>query len=259
MDGSLTVTTAGFGVVGSSPAGISCPPGCQATFPPATPLVLTATPSSGQTFMGWSGACTGSTPTCNLVSGAPMTAKAAFSAVYPTSATPVPASYSCIFHVSTSSMTDAVTVTYQAAPPTNVPPGATFDLALFQVVVEIPASVANDLTLLGYNSLSGQVTTLDVVSDDVNQTTLDPAASTPGLYVFGPIALQAGQGYAVRLPPPATTIGHFVAPSLGTVHFTPGALAATFIVTLNGSGAVNGTIACTPPKSPGAFAATSTP
>jgi Divergent InlB B-repeat domain len=55
----LTVTTVGGGLVQSSPAGISCGADCSEIFDAGTMVTLTATPASGSTFAGWSGACTG--------------------------------------------------------------------------------------------------------------------------------------------------------------------------------------------------------
>lgn len=55
----------GTGTVSSSPAGISCPGQCQAVFTADSPVTLTAAPDSGQTFQGWSGACSG-TGTCQV-------------------------------------------------------------------------------------------------------------------------------------------------------------------------------------------------
>src|SRR5439155_1684554 len=70
----LTVVKAGTGsgTVTSTPAGIDCGTGCSATFPSGTTVTLTATPSAGSTFSGWSGGggCVG-TGTCTVtVTGA---------------------------------------------------------------------------------------------------------------------------------------------------------------------------------------------
>lgn len=61
---SLTVARAGSGdgTVASSPAGINCGTTCSASFTGGTPVALTATASSGSTFAGWSGACSGGGP-----------------------------------------------------------------------------------------------------------------------------------------------------------------------------------------------------
>jgi YVTN family beta-propeller protein len=57
----LSVGQAGSGVgsVSSSPAGITCQPTCSAAFNQGTQVTLTASPSAGSTFTGWSGACSG--------------------------------------------------------------------------------------------------------------------------------------------------------------------------------------------------------
>jgi hypothetical protein len=56
----------GAGTVTSSPAGIDCGPTCSKGFVAGAPVTLTATPSSGSTFAGWSGGgCTG-TGTCQV-------------------------------------------------------------------------------------------------------------------------------------------------------------------------------------------------
>lgn len=64
---SLTVTKAGTGTgtVTSSPAGIDCGSDCTESYATGTSVTLTATPSAGSVFAGWSGACTG-TGTCTV-------------------------------------------------------------------------------------------------------------------------------------------------------------------------------------------------
>jgi uncharacterized repeat protein (TIGR01451 family) len=61
----LTVGITGNGSVSSNPAGISCPGTCVAAYSDAPPVALTATPGTGQTFVGWSGDCSG-TGSCNV-------------------------------------------------------------------------------------------------------------------------------------------------------------------------------------------------
>jgi len=62
----LTITEAGSGAgtVISSPAGINCPAQCTASYASGTPVTLIATPATGSSFAGWSGACTNTTGTC---------------------------------------------------------------------------------------------------------------------------------------------------------------------------------------------------
>jgi len=75
----LTVTgpAANQGTITSSPAGISCPSQCTATFANGTVVTLTATAGSGYFFGGWSGGCTG-TSTCTVTLSAATTVSASF-------------------------------------------------------------------------------------------------------------------------------------------------------------------------------------
>ena len=51
----------------SDPAGIACGATCAATFPLSTPVELTALAEPGSRFAGWSGDCSGSQATCQVV------------------------------------------------------------------------------------------------------------------------------------------------------------------------------------------------
>jgi RHS repeat-associated protein len=58
----VDLTGTGSGGVVSSPAGISCSgqqTSCSAAFPTGTTVTLSATPTGGYSFLGWSGACAG--------------------------------------------------------------------------------------------------------------------------------------------------------------------------------------------------------
>jgi len=61
----LDVSVFGSGSVSSSPTGIACPGDCIEAYGYGTQLTLTATPGSGYSFSGWSGACSG-TSTCDV-------------------------------------------------------------------------------------------------------------------------------------------------------------------------------------------------
>lgn len=75
---SLSVTKSGNGTVTSSPTGISCGADCSKSFDASTVVTLTAVPESGATFVGWSGACKGSSATCELTIDSDKIVSAAF-------------------------------------------------------------------------------------------------------------------------------------------------------------------------------------
>jgi hypothetical protein len=92
MNGSKTVTATfhavralqvakaggGAGNVASSPGGISCGSTCSGSFLNGASVTLTATPSSGSTFGGWSGACSSSSTTCIVAMNADKAVTATF-------------------------------------------------------------------------------------------------------------------------------------------------------------------------------------
>ena len=56
----------GSGTVTSAPAGIDCGSSCSADYDHGTSVTLTANVGSNSDFGGWSGACSGSSPTCTI-------------------------------------------------------------------------------------------------------------------------------------------------------------------------------------------------
>ncbi|MDQ3781806.1 MAG: InlB B-repeat-containing protein, partial [Actinomycetota bacterium] len=77
----LTVTKSGTGQgnVSSSPTGIKCGSDCTQSYASGTVVTLTAAARSGNTFAGWSGACTG-TGSCVVTMNAAKTVTATFNA-----------------------------------------------------------------------------------------------------------------------------------------------------------------------------------
>lgn len=80
----LTVsrTGTGQGSVTSNPTGISCSTGCPSqsvSFLQGASISLTASPASGSQFTGWSGACTGTSPTCTVTLNSSQSVSAQFS------------------------------------------------------------------------------------------------------------------------------------------------------------------------------------
>ncbi len=68
----LSVGRGGSGTVTGTPAGagttqINCGKDCSAKFVQGTTVTLTATPAPGLQFVNWTGGCSGTAPTCNVV------------------------------------------------------------------------------------------------------------------------------------------------------------------------------------------------
>jgi hypothetical protein len=82
----LTVTTqgAGTGKVTSSPAGITCPATCAATYAALTKVTLTAIASSGSEFSGWQGAGCSGLAKCTVSMSAARHVYATFAVAPPT-------------------------------------------------------------------------------------------------------------------------------------------------------------------------------
>ena len=77
-NGSGTVTSTPSGINGCVITnGVAAASGCSASFPQGTNLTLSVTPSPGNGFTGWTGACTGA-GACQFTVNAPATATASF-------------------------------------------------------------------------------------------------------------------------------------------------------------------------------------
>lgn len=74
----LTVKVLGSGTVTSTPSGINCPGTCTASFPGGSNVNLAATPASGSSFSGFSGACSGQSCDLALVGGQNASVSATF-------------------------------------------------------------------------------------------------------------------------------------------------------------------------------------
>ncbi|HIJ98575.1 TPA: Ig-like domain-containing protein, partial [archaeon] len=74
----LTVSKSGTGSGTVTATGINCPTDCSESYNSGTPVTLTAAPSSGSTFGGWGGACSGTTASCTVTIDAVKTVTATF-------------------------------------------------------------------------------------------------------------------------------------------------------------------------------------
>ena len=75
---SVSKAGTGSGTVTSNPAGINCGADCSESYTAGTVVTLTASPTGGSTFAGWSGAGCSGTGTCNVT----MTAAASVTATF---------------------------------------------------------------------------------------------------------------------------------------------------------------------------------
>lgn len=85
LDAALAVSKEGTGTgrVTSLPPGIDCGPTCAASFADGSSVTLIANADDGSTFVGWSGACSGTDPSCTVVMSAPLAVTARFDSILP--------------------------------------------------------------------------------------------------------------------------------------------------------------------------------
>lgn len=67
--GKLTVNVSGNGSVSSSPTGVTCPTGCEASYTSGTAVTLTAAPADGATFDKWQNCPAADGPRCQVTIG----------------------------------------------------------------------------------------------------------------------------------------------------------------------------------------------
>jgi hypothetical protein len=89
---SVTLAGSGSGAVTSDPTGINCGTQCSAEFQSGAQVTLTATAAPSSAFAGWSGACTGMSPTCTISVSGVQSATATFNTG---TVTPPPATKFC--------------------------------------------------------------------------------------------------------------------------------------------------------------------
>jgi photosystem II stability/assembly factor-like uncharacterized protein len=250
----LTVTVNGSGTVTSSPADISCPTTCSASFASGTMVTLNETPGMGATFTGWSGACTG-TGACSVT----MSAAEAVTATFASGTTPTTTTLSLSPTTVTTGSSGPVVMTARVAPTTGTgtPTGsvnffengtsvgsgtlssgtATFNYnpnALVAGTYSITAQYGGDTTFTGSSS-SPQSLTVQTIAPTTTTLTLSPTSVNVGS--SGPLVITAKVAPTTGTGTPTGSVNFFVngGTSVGsgtlssgsaTFNYTPSGLAA---------------------------------
>lgn len=215
----VTVAGTGVGTVTSAPAGISCPSTCTANFNGGTSVILTATPNSGSTFAGWSGACSG-VGTCSVS----MTAAQSVTATFNT----IPATFPLtVSLVGTGSVTSSPAgITCPSTCSANFNSGA---------LVNLTATPAAGFTFGGWSGVCSGVATCAVSMTAAKSATATFRATTTTTLALS--ASQVAVGANVTLTARVTSTSGGGTPT-GTVTFNNGSVVlGTASLDISGAGA----------------------
>ncbi len=181
----LTVSTTGKGYVSSYPSGIECGYACSEMYSQGTTMTLTAK-SFGDPFVSWSGACSGSSPTCTFTLDSDKTVSALFGSTQPTIEQP-----------RVQAPREEITYQQQTIEPSNYYRRPSVDIykrpGTVTPQMEVPStiqqrSISTTKRTLGYK-------TQNIVSHDVEQdypSACDDYPTMPGC---------PGEGTNIALPP----------------------------------------------------------
>jgi len=136
----LTASLAGSGAGGISDGtgALACPPTCSHAYTANSPVTLTATPASGSTFAGWSGACSG-TGTCQIKMSEEMAVTATFSAT----GTSAPGAPTPVLTSAPTAVTDAGAGLLGSVDPEGLPTTVYFQYGLDKRYSQLGASGPN--------------------------------------------------------------------------------------------------------------------
>lgn len=173
----------GDGTITSSPAGINCGATCSSNYPGGTVVTLTATPTAGSTFAGWSGGGCAGIGTCDVRLDAAKSVTAAFNAIPPT-----------VSFASTTSGTGTGTITCNgAACQPSYPSGTAL------TIVATPAATSLFSGWGGDCAATGAATTCNLtinanatVSAAFNLPTLSVVVAGAGTVTSNPVGIDCG-------------------------------------------------------------------
>ena len=225
---SVSKSGAGQGSIASSPAGISCGSTCSYSFSSGTSVTLSATPSTGSTFTGWSGACSGASTSCTVTMDAAKTVSADFNSVPKANQT----------------------ISFGAPPVVMVGGTGTLSAtASSGLPVSFSSSTTEICTLLG-STVSGIAPgTCTIAANQAGNSSTNPAAQVTQSFAIASSMLtvsKAGAGFGSVSSSPAgincgaTCAAHLASGTVVTLTATPSA-GSTFT---GWSGACSGTGQC---------------
>ena len=234
---------AGTGTVTSTPSGISCGTTCSASFASGAVVSLTASPDSGSTFAGWSGACSG-TGACSVTMDAAKSVSANFNFTPPAELSSITVSPTSV--IGGNSSTGTLTLTQAAASnvvvtlssnnaSATVPPLVTVPQGATAASFSIGTTPVASSTLAGISAVYNGVTktaTLTITPPTLSSLKLNPSKVVGGNPSTGTVTLSGTApptGMTIQLSSNKTTVA--TVPSSVTV--AAGATAATFPVTTN--------------------------
>jgi uncharacterized repeat protein (TIGR02543 family) len=220
----LTVASSGSGTVISSPSGIDCGATCSYQFASGTNVALSATPASGYTFAGWSGACTG-TGACTVTLTAAKSVTATFTAL-PKYTLTASKSGSGMVTSAPSGIDCGATCSYQFASGTNV---------------TLSATPASDYTFSGWSGACTGTAACTVTMS----TAKSVAATFKAIPKYTLTIYRSGSGTVASSPAGITCGSDCSEPYLNGTPVSLSATPATGYYFSGWSGACTGTGACT--------------
>jgi FG-GAP-like repeat/Divergent InlB B-repeat domain/FG-GAP repeat len=169
----LTVSKIGTGTVTSSPAGINCGATCSASFTSGTGVTLTASPTAGWTFSGWSGGGCSGTGTCTVTMSAAQSVTASFARDMGSLSVSLgglpagssvtlgitgPDGYNALYTMTTGTgvtFSDVPTGTYTVTPPIATISGSTYSAPSQSAVVNAVGSTTINVTYSPQGAIHG--------------------------------------------------------------------------------------------------------
>jgi hypothetical protein len=113
--------------------------------------------------------------------------------------------------------------------PASVAPGGAVKMTGFQSSVTISSSFVNEAISYGITSISGKITTFDILATDAKSATVNAAKKA---ITIPSTKLVENEALTLTLPKTAITIGSWTASKKGKMTFTSGKVAFSLVTSL---------------------------